>query len=157
MERTYTGESRQARVIDGQTGPFLRELVALVRPMLVIECGTFPGTATAFLVDGLGPGARLVTYERDERLYPEVTGWSRPGAVEVVLGEPDSFAGAELAFIDSGPAYADRVRDVECWLATADAGAIAVIDDAYEAWFAPFADRPGIILPSDHGLAVWRR
>ncbi len=156
-EHTYTGETRHARIIDSQTGPFLRELVRLVRPQVVVECGTFPGTATQFIAEGLTSGGTLRTYERDLKLYPEMAALFAGNAwVVPILGAPESFEDANLAFIDSGPSYEDRIADVHCWWATAPPGAIAVIDDTNEEWYGSVRAL-GLDLPSEHGMVIWQK
>lgn len=132
---------------------FLEALTAILKPRLVVECGTYPGTSTAAILRGLGDG-RLVTYERDARLAAELS--IEDPRVELVVGPPGTFAGVDFAVIDSGPTYDDRVRDVKLWWDTAPPWSIALVDDTAEPWFSPWRGL-GVELPTEMGVALWRK
>ena len=51
-------------------GRLLAAISRMLRPRLVLEIGTFTGYSALCLAEGLSPGGRVVTLERDLRLEP---------------------------------------------------------------------------------------
>ena len=67
-------------IVEWETGRLLATLVAAKRPRLVLEVGTAIGYSTIHMARELGPGARIVTLERDPRRIAQARGfWERAG------------------------------------------------------------------------------
>lgn len=153
---------RYDRAVDVSTGSLLAALVVACRPDLVIETGTYPGRSTNALAAGvrLAGRGRIETYERQAGLAVEMQAvFAGQPDVIVFRGAPTSFAAAGLAVIDSGPTYADRADDLECWTETATPGSLLVVDDTNEPWFDPWGAKlgVGVMFADGHGVGVWRR
>ncbi len=54
---------RQTMLTGGLEGRFLKMLVEMVRPALVVEVGTFTGYSALAMAEGLPPGGRVITLE----------------------------------------------------------------------------------------------
>ena len=107
--RKFTEESmpRMADMLMPRSqASFIGLMVALLRPRLIFEVGTFTGYATQYMIDFMSPDARLVTCEVDERVAPT---FDDP-RVELVIGRAEdhiqNYANIDLAVIDGDkPGY----------------------------------------------------
>ncbi|MER5500265.1 MULTISPECIES: O-methyltransferase [unclassified Streptomyces] len=105
-------------------------LAAASKPRgVVAESGTGSGVGTAWLHSGLGPGARLVTVERDEELARRAAGiFADDERVSVLTGDwrlLDQHAPFDVFFCDGGGKRDDARKVVE-HLAP---GGLLVLDD----------------------------
>ncbi|MFD0337285.1 O-methyltransferase [Streptomyces sp. NPDC127117] len=108
----------------------LLKLAAAAKPDGVIaESGTGSGVGTAWLHSGLGPGARLVTVERDEELARRAAGiFADDKRVSVLMGDwqlLEQHAPFDVFFCDGGGKRDDPQRVVE--LLTP--GGLIIMDD----------------------------
>ncbi|MFJ2897320.1 O-methyltransferase [Streptomyces sp. NPDC087218] len=96
---------------------------------VVAESGTGSGVGTAWLHSGLGPGARLVTVERDEELARRAAGiFADDERVSVLTGDwrlLDQHAPFDVFFCDGGGKRDDARKVVE-HLAP---GGLLILDD----------------------------
>ncbi|MHA6764989.1 O-methyltransferase [Streptacidiphilus sp. PAMC 29251] len=116
----------------------LLSLFAAAKPGGVIaESGTGAGVGTAWLHSGLGPGAQLVTVERDEKLARlAAEGFADDQRVRVLTGDwrlLDQYAPFDLFFCDGGGKRDDPQLVVDL-LAP---GGVLVLDD-----FTPSSEWP---------------
>jgi predicted O-methyltransferase YrrM len=78
-------------IVEWETGRLLATLVAALQPALVLEVGTAIGYSTIHMARELGPGARIVTLERDPGRIALARGfWERAGVggrIELLEGE----------------------------------------------------------------------
>lgn len=140
--------------VELETAWFLYRLVTLVKPALVVECGTGGAFASRFIAAGLrdnGHG-RLVTFEPLENfaelarerlagLPAEV----RPGHAIHDGGDLDP----DMVFVDCAPA-AEREREIGHWLGRTDRdGRVMLVHDGYR--YGQLAGR-GTMLRSPRGL-----
>jgi predicted O-methyltransferase YrrM len=120
-----------------EVGRLLRLAAAAKPGGVVAESGTGSGVGTTWLHSGLGPGARLVTVERDEALSRRAAGvFADDDRVSVLTGDwrlLEQHAPFDVFFCDGGGKRDAPDRVVEL-LAP---GGILVLDD-----FTPSADWP---------------
>ncbi len=102
-------------------GRWLTMLARLVNPSLIVEVGTFTGYAALCLAEGLQPGGRLITLERDERLRSWLTElFQRPEAprgIESRIGMADQLleeieGPIDMAFVDADKQAYTRYLDL---------------------------------------------
>jgi predicted O-methyltransferase YrrM len=55
-----------------ELGGFLRVLSLLLQPKIIVEIGTFTGYGSLCLAEGLAPGGKLHTFERNPELVPMI-------------------------------------------------------------------------------------
>ncbi|KRA69851.1 methyltransferase [Caulobacter sp. Root656] len=114
-------------------GAMLRLLAASKPSGRLLELGTGTGLATAWLLDGMGPGASLVSLDNDARVQavaravlsddPRVTFWIGDALDYVRAQPPASF---DLIFADAWPGKYDGLDET---LALLRPGGIYVVDD----------------------------
>jgi predicted O-methyltransferase YrrM len=114
-----------------EVGQLLRTLAATVVGENIAELGTAYGVGAAWIMSGMGAGARLVTVEIDEDRARAAADLLRPlGAVEVICGdwtESRKAAPYALVFSDGGP---KREPDAPKLLAPLlRLGGLVVLDD----------------------------
>lgn len=115
------------------TGAMLRLLAASKPSGRLLELGTGTGLATAWLLDGMGPGASLVSLDNDDRVQavaravlgddPRVTFVIGDSLDHVRVQPPASF---DLIFADAWPGKYDGLDET---LALLRPGGIYVVDD----------------------------
>ncbi len=66
-ETRRTMPERQSMLTGKLEGRFLKMLVAMLRPRLVVEIGTFTGYSALAMAEALPPGGRLITLEISKR------------------------------------------------------------------------------------------
>ena len=109
-EQTYATQTSTAMLSGAVEGRFLEMLVWAARPRLVLEIGTYTGSAAQFMAGALPEGGRVITCEFD----PERAAFAREhmdagphgDRIEVLVGPAlDSIAGLagpfDLVFIDA--------------------------------------------------------
>lgn len=111
------------RMISGHLqGRLLAAISRMLRPRLVLEIGTFTGYSALCLAEGLTPGGRVVTLERDVRLEPVIRrnlgSSSYGGSVTLVMCDAHEWLETfdeqpDLVFLDADKkgysAYYDRL------------------------------------------------
>ena len=115
------------------TGAMLRLLAASKPSGRLLELGTGTGLATAWLLDGMGPGSTLVSLDNDARVQavaraalgddPRVTFVAGDGLDYVRSQAPASF---DLIFADAWPGKYDGLDET---LALLRPGGLYVVDD----------------------------
>ena len=125
--RRFTNEAyaQGAHMLSGwEQGSLLAWLARLKQPKLVAEIGTFTGYSALWLAQGLAPGGKLITLERDARLQKpvrELLDASPHGhQIEMRIGEAlpllETIEGPiDMAFIDADKRsyhlYLERLLD----------------------------------------------
>jgi len=105
---------RSPQMLSGTVeGRFLQALVWAVRPRLVLEIGTYSGSAAQFMAEALPDGGRLITCESDPShaafAAQHLAASPAAGRVEICLGPAlETIAGLagpfDLVFIDADKA-----------------------------------------------------
>lgn len=108
---TQAAYAAGAHMLSGwEQGNLLAWLARLKQPELIVEIGTFTGYSALCLAQGLAPGGRLITLERDKRLAQPVRQLLDASPygqqIEMRIGEAlpllESMAGPiDLAFVDA--------------------------------------------------------
>lgn len=116
-ESTFAFSDYPAMMIDAVEGKLLTVLVAISGARSILEIGTFTGYSAISMAEGMAPGGRIVTLERDPRHAAKsrehIAGAGLADVIEVVEGPAlESLASLEgpfdLAFIDADkPGYPD--------------------------------------------------
>ena len=135
-ETRRTMPERESMLTGKLEGRFLKMLVQMVQPRLVVEIGTFTGYSALAMAEGLAPGARLITLEINGRLAA-IAGANFAASpfgklIELRIGPAlESLAGIDgpidLAFID-----ADKVNNqnyFEALLARLSPAGIIAVDN----------------------------
>ena len=90
-------------------GRLLKMLVQMIKPLNVLEVGTFSGYSAISMAEGLGEGGRLYTFEIDDELEDFTRPWIEGSAVadkiEFIIGDAITEAPRlgitfDMAFID---------------------------------------------------------
>lgn len=86
-------------------GRILKLLVAVARPMRILELGTFTGYSSLSIAQGMPPGALLHTIEIDDEMEPELTELfaSSPRAADIRLHIGDALELIPSLSPDAGP------------------------------------------------------
>ena len=119
---------------DERVGSLLRSLARSLGDARLLELGTGPGTSTAWLLDGMSPGATLLTIDDDPaviRIAQEVLGSDPRVTFEIgdgaeLLGRLAGGRGFDLVFADTWPG---KYRDLGLALDLVAPGGFYVVDD----------------------------
>jgi predicted O-methyltransferase YrrM len=123
IDRKTQAEVMRPRMLSGHLqGRVLSLLSHLIKPVSVLEIGTYTGYSALCLAEGLAPGGKVITIESNDELEDRIRdGISRAGfgdRVELIVGEAASLLPSlqgpfDLVFIDadkeSYSAYFDLV------------------------------------------------
>lgn len=116
LHRLYRATHTQlvrARMASGHLqGMLLKMLCQMMRPMTVVEIGTYSGYSALSMAAGMPKGSRLVTFEiNDEqedftRPWLENSPWSKDVRIEMIIGDifsllPPMQLDIDLVFIDA--------------------------------------------------------
>ena len=121
---------------DDETGAFLRALAAS-RPLgTILELGTGLGVSTAWLLDGLANGTRLVTVEKDPELS-EIAKSILGGDLRIAFHVQDASAfladmvevGVQKFDLIFADAPAGKYRDLDKTIALLSEGGMLLFDD----------------------------
>jgi len=90
-------------------GRLLRMLVRMIRPLYILEVGTFSGYSAICMAEGLEPGGRLYTFEindeQEDFTRPWIEGSPVADRIEFIIGDaivqaPKLGVTFDMAFID---------------------------------------------------------
>ncbi len=125
----HNGQSPEVAVCD-----FVRVLVRMLRPQLVIETGIGQGYMTRTIASALSGDQLLLAFESDDdwraMLYPLQFWTDRQANVSLAFRGtliPDDVVDADLSIIDSE--FEFRFPEIRLWHEHAKPGAVAVIHD----------------------------
>lgn len=143
----HNGQSPEIAVCD-----FVRNLVTMMQPRLVIETGVGQGYMTRIIASALSnTGGRLVAFESDDEwraMMRPLYFWTDRAKVcrlsDNDTPSADAFSLADLSIVDSD--FAFRFEEVRLWSEVAKEGAVALVHDT--------ADRDDTIHQSLRGLIV---
>lgn len=76
INRDTHAEVRMPRMLSGHLqGRFLAMVSAMIRPMTILEIGTYTGYSALCLAEGLDPNGRLITIDNNDELETRVRGY----------------------------------------------------------------------------------
>jgi len=117
-------------------GRFLAFVSQLVKPIRILEIGTFTGYSALCLAEGLAPDGKLITIEVDDELEDRIRKFiqkaNRQNQIELIIGDakqivPKLHAPFDLVFIDGDKReYPDYLKLVKPLLAP---GALVIADN----------------------------
>lgn len=117
---------------DVETGQLLRALVSGKRNAMLLELGTGAGYSTAWMVDGMDEGSRLISVEMDEAVQGVARHCIQDDRVKFVAGDGGIFIEQhlddryDLIFADTWPGKYYYLEEV---LAMVKPGGMYIIDD----------------------------
>ena len=99
------------RMLSGNLqGRFLSLMSKLQRPQCILEVGTYTGYSALCLAEGLAPEGKLITIDKNEELFPRVSGYFKESSfasqIEMKVGDaskiiPELDETFDLVFLDA--------------------------------------------------------
>ncbi|WP_236974381.1 O-methyltransferase [Membranihabitans maritimus] len=109
-QSTIENSNASGMMSGGYQGRLLSLISKMIAPEYVLEIGTFTGYAALCMAEGLKPGGKVITLERDRKLEPLIEkhlSWSPHGnSIEVVYGDASELIPTldhtfDMVFIDA--------------------------------------------------------